>query len=160
MQPQANNVGFVVREGQRRLTLHRPTFAFGLFESAIPLLQQAAERSREYTVEDLYERCRQGKMQFWTVQDEADALQIAMVTGFVEYPQIKDLHIYALAGRNLRAALTFLPSIRSFMAWNEASRLTAAVRPQFMRVLTRYGFGELDRRAVLLGIEESNATRH
>lgn len=156
----AEQKGYTVSTPEGVLILYKPSFSFGIFEEVRSFLEEALAQSGEYTIESIFAACKQGTMHLWVLYEPSGVPQMAMVTGFIDYPLERHLHIYALGGRNLRRAWKFWPAVKTFMGFNDCFKLTAAVRPQFMRVLRRFGFAEIYSIAAIASMEKPSANFH
>lgn len=162
MNDASTHAGFARCVDGRALVLYQPTFPNEVFEEIRLMLEDALQYTDEYTADDLLDSCRKGTSHLWVLYQEDGAPSMAMVTGFCDYPRIRYLHVLALGGSELGTAWKqFWPHLRAFMLFNNCSKLTAAVRPQLMRILTqRYGFGHMYSLVSNSVVENASEIRH
>lgn len=125
------------------------------------MLEASLMHCDEMNIQHLYKTLKGGHGHLWVLYGEGGEPLLAMVTCFVEYPLTKHLHALALGGKNVLRAKPFWPVMEEFLRFNYCSKFTAAVRPQFMKILEkRFGFTHMYSYVSRSVMEAASGTQH
>lgn len=93
-----------------------------------------------YSIDQMFDRLSEGKMQLWLAGDSGELPFLFMVTEIAEYPAAKTARICMIAGSRLRDVLFFAPKFELWCRMQGALYSEATVPPKLSTVLARYGF--------------------
>jgi len=97
----------------------------------------------EFDADDLLRLAQDGRMFIGVVYDDDNPI-MAFAFEFFEYPRMVALNIAAMAGRKVDEAMRELwPTFRQFARLTGADCIQASCHPGMVRMLSRYGFGEI-----------------
>lgn len=114
------------------------------FDRCAPYLEAAlAFTNGDYTLDDVRERCFDGRMQFWPGKE------CAAVTSIAEYPRTKVLVIFLLGG-SMREWQIMWPVIKKWAESIGCSRASAVGRPGWRRHRLALSMGMIPREEINL----------
>ena len=119
-----------------------------------PFIELAAEKGREeMTPQNIYEFCKEAKMQLWVIYNEKTDIIAVITTEIIEYPAKKVCRIVTLGGSGIDAWLDYISVIESWAVEKECKAIETFCRKGFIKKLENYGY---EQTYVVLGKELSS----
>ena len=112
-----------------------------IWEACEPFIERASKKGQsEMTSEDIYNFCKDAKMQLWIVFDSEANIKAVVTTEIINYPKKKVCRIITLGGEEID---NWLHSITVIEAWAEEKGCHAIetfCRKGFIKKLEKYGY--------------------
>ncbi len=92
-----------------------------------------------YSMDDMFKDLEAGKRQLWMFHEHSENFLFAM-SRIVEYPQGSVCIIGPIAGRRIRAALSFRDRFELWARWQGATLIHAEVGEKLYKILKHIGY--------------------
>ena len=112
-----------------------------IWDACLPFIELASKKGQEeMSAKDIYNFCKDAKMQLWIVFDSDAEIKAVVTTEIVNYPRKKVCRVVTLGGEEID---NWLHSISVIEAWAEEKGCHAIetfCRKGFIKKLEKYGY--------------------
>jgi len=92
------------------------------------------------TSKDIYNFCKESKMQLWIVFDSKSNIKAVVTTEIINYPKKKVCRIITLGGQEIDNWLHSISVIEAWAEENECHAMETFCRKGFIKKLEHYGY--------------------
>lgn len=103
------------------------------------LLKSALDEGWGFEPADVFQRIAQGQVQLWVVEHDMN-IKAAIVTEILDYPQLKTLNIWLLAGENFKEFREAIASLESYARHHGCKAMECTGRPGLQKLIQGLGF--------------------
>ena len=113
-----------------------------VWEDCEPYIEMGNGKSRdEMSVEDIYKRLSEARMQLWLVFDEDREIISVLTTEIIDYPRKTVCRIVTLGGKDLDIWVQdWLETIEAWALENDCVAMETVCRKGFIKKLERFGY--------------------
>jgi len=112
-----------------------------IWEVCEPFIEKAAKKGQsEMTSQDIYNFCKDAKMQLWIVFDSEANIKAVVTTEIINYPKKKVCRIITLGGEEIDNWLHSITVIEAWAEENECHAMETFCRKGFIKKLEHYGY--------------------
>ena len=112
-----------------------------VWTACLPFIEAAADKGQaEMTTNDIYNFCKEQKMQLWIIFDDDFKIQAAATTELIDYPAKKVCRLVTLGGNNFDDWMEYLRVIEEWAIEKNCVALETFCRKGFSKKLENYGY--------------------
>tara|TARA_R100001510_G_scaffold3624_2_gene2889 strand:- start:441 stop:869 length:429 start_codon:yes stop_codon:yes gene_type:complete len=112
-----------------------------IWEACEPYIELGAKKGQsEMTSKDIYNFCKESKMQLWIVFDSKSNIKAVVTTEIINYPKKKVCRIITLGGQEIDNWLHSISVIEAWAEENECHAMETFCRKGFIKKLEHYGY--------------------
>ncbi len=112
-----------------------------IWEACEPFIERASKKGQsEMTSQDIYNFCKDAKMQLWIVFDSEANIKAVVTTEIINYPKKKVCRIITLGGKEIDNWLHSITVIEAWAEENGCHAMETFCRKGFIKKLEHYGY--------------------
>ena len=113
-----------------------------VWEDCEPYIEMGNGKSRdEMSVEDIYKRLSEARMQLWLIFDDNREIISVLTTEIIDYPRKTVCRIVTLGGKDLDIWVQdWLETIEAWALENDCVAMETVCRKGFIKKLERFGY--------------------
>ena len=112
-----------------------------IWEACEPFIEQASKKGQsEMTSQDIYNFCKDAKMQLWIVFDSEANIKAVVTTEIINYPKKKVCRVVTLGGQEIDDWLHSITVIEAWAEENGCHAMETFCRKGFIKKLEHYGY--------------------
>jgi len=112
-----------------------------IWEACEPYIELGAKKGQsEMTSKDIYNFCKESKMQLWIVFDSKSNIKAVVTTEIINYPKKKVCRIITLGGQEIDNWLHSISVIEAWAEENQCHAMETFCRKGFIKKLEHYGY--------------------
>tara|TARA_R100001460_G_scaffold102622_1_gene147315 strand:- start:5918 stop:6346 length:429 start_codon:yes stop_codon:yes gene_type:complete len=112
-----------------------------IWEACEPYIELGAKKGqREMTSKDIYNFCKEAKMQLWIVFDSESNIKAVVTTEIINYPKKKVCRVITLGGQEIDNWLHCISVIEAWAEENKCHAMETFCRKGFIKKLEHYGY--------------------
>jgi|TARA_R110000796_G_scaffold148579_2_gene265452 hypothetical protein len=112
-----------------------------IWEACEPYIELGAKKGQsEMTSKDIYNFCKEAKMQLWIVFDSESNIKAVVTTEIINYPKKKVCRVITLGGQEIDNWLHSISVIEAWAEENGCHAMETFCRKGFIKKLEHYGY--------------------
>ena len=112
-----------------------------IWEACEPYIELGAKKGQsEMTSKDIYNFCKEAKMQLWIVFDSKSNIKAVVTTEIINYPKKKVCRVITLGGQEIDNWLHSISVIEAWAEENGCHAMETFCRKGFIKKLEHYGY--------------------
>ncbi len=112
-----------------------------IWDACVPFIELAAKKGQEeMSTKDIYNFCKDAKMQLWIVFDSDADIKAVVTTEIVNYPRKKVCRVVTLGGQEIDNWLHSISVIEALAESNDGHAMETFCRKGFIKKLEKHGY--------------------
>jgi hypothetical protein len=112
-----------------------------IWEACEPYIELGAKKGQsEMTSKDIYNFCKEAKMQLWIVFDSESNIKAVVTTEIINYPKKKVCRVITIGGQEIDNWLHSISVIEAWAEENGCHAMETFCRKGFIKKLEHYGY--------------------
>ena len=112
-----------------------------IWDACLPFIQLASKKGQEeMSAKDIYNFCKDAKMQLWIVFDNNADIKAVVTTEIVNYPRKKLCRVVTLGGQEIDNWLHSISVIEAWAESNDCHAMETFCRKGFIKKLEKHGY--------------------
>jgi hypothetical protein len=112
-----------------------------VWQACEPFIELAAKKGQaEMTSKDIYEFCKDARMQLWIVFDDNADIKAVVTTEIINYPRKKVCRVVTLGGEEIDNWLHSISVIETWAESQDCQAMETFCRKGFIKKLEKHGY--------------------